>query len=147
MENLIGYKEGASFFSARDDWEEQVEVGDGWSYGGEVLLQKDIGKITGWIGYTLSWTYRKFENIGFGEKYPYRYDRRHAIGIVLSYKVADNADIAATWVYGTGNAVTLAQEKYQSYFSINDPYSILRFTLILRLGSSNFVRNFSQPAI
>ena len=42
-----------------------------------LFLQKKKGLTTGWIGYTLSWTNRKFENINFGEWYPYKYDRRH----------------------------------------------------------------------
>ncbi|MFC2086500.1 TonB-dependent receptor, partial [Bacteroidota bacterium] len=132
MDNLIEYKEGASFFSAKDDWEDQVEIGKGWAYGGEVLIQKDVGKFTGWIGYTLAWNFREFENIGFGEKYPYKYDRRHDIGIALSYKKSERIDFGVTWVYGTGNAVTLAQEKYVSQFSLNmnhDDFFLENFTL------------------
>ncbi len=119
MDNLIEYKEGASFFEdpeanglTSQGWEQKIEQGKGWSYGGEVFLQKKYGKFTGWVGYTLSWTNRKFQNIAFGEVFPYRYDRRHDISIALTYKFNDRVDIGATWVYGTGIAVTLAQQKY-----------------------------------
>ncbi len=118
MDNLIEYKEGESFFTNPESdvenqiWEEKVEIGEGWSYGGEVFLQKKFGKWNGWIGYTLSWSKRQFPNIAFGQVFPYRYDRRHDIGIVLIYKLKKNIELGATWVYGTGNAVTLAKQRY-----------------------------------
>ncbi len=123
MDNLIEYKEGASFLSASNDWEDKIEIGQGWSYGVEFLIKKDYGKTTGWIGYTLSWAERQFENISFGERFPYRYDRRHDISFVLIHKFSNRIDIGATWVYGTGSAVTLPSEKYmafnQSYWSVS----------------------------
>jgi len=123
MNNLIEYKEGASFFDSETDWQNKVEVGKGWAYGGEFLLEKKKGKTTGWIGYTLSWSERQFENIGFGKVFPYRYDRRHDLSIVIMHKFNDKIDIGVTWVYGTGNAVTLAVEKYQSYFGLSQTYN------------------------
>lgn len=115
MSNLIEYKEGASFLSAGKDWESIIEKGKGWSYGAEVLLEKKIGKLSGWIGYTLSWTNRQFENLNFGEIYPYRYDRRHDMSIALTYKINDKWDIGVVWVYGTGNSLTLPVQQYQPY--------------------------------
>ncbi len=123
MNNLIEYKEGAGFFDSNTDWQDKVESGRGWAYGGEFLLEKKEGKTTGWIGYTLSWSERQFENISFGERFPYRYDRRHDLSIVVMHKFNDNVDIGVTWVYGTGNAVTLAVDKYQSYFGLNQSYT------------------------
>ncbi len=115
MDNLIEYKEGASFFASNSDWQDQVEVGRGWSYGGEFLLEKKRGKTTGWIGYTLSWTNRQFDNLNFGQVYPYRYDRRHDIGAAITHKFNDQVDVGVVWVYGTGNAVTLGTERYFAY--------------------------------
>ncbi len=119
MSGLIEYKEGESFFSTSQSedieseiWENKVEIGKGWSYGAEIFLQKKTGNWNGWIGYTLSWSNRQFPNIAFGQVFPYRYDRRHDIGAVLIYKINDKIDIGATWVYGTGIAVTLAQQRY-----------------------------------
>ena len=87
MDDLISYKEGSSFWDAQS-WESSVEIGgEGKSYGMELFLQKKKGKTTGWMGYTLSWTYRRFDNINFGDWYAYKYDRRHDISIVLSHKV------------------------------------------------------------
>jgi hypothetical protein len=114
MDQLIEYKDGASFFTLGTDWQDLVEYGQGWSYGLEVFFEKRIGKSTGWIGYTLSWSNRQFENISFGEVFPYRYDRRHDISIAYSHAFSDRIDIGIVWVYGTGNAVTLGLERYLS---------------------------------
>jgi outer membrane receptor for ferrienterochelin and colicin len=112
MNNLIEYEEGASFFSMGGGWEDKIEVGRGIAYGAEFLLRKPEGKTTGWIGYTLSWSKRKFDNISFGEWFPYRYDRRHDISIVVNHKFNDRIDVGGTWVYGTGMAVTLPVMNY-----------------------------------
>lgn len=114
MQNLIEYKEGASFFGSNQNWENLIEIGRGYSYGAEVLFEKKTGKTTGWIGYTLSWTNRKFENLNDGKEFPYRYDRRHDVSVVVTHKFNDRIDVGLVWVYGTGNAVTLALQKYNS---------------------------------
>jgi outer membrane receptor for ferrienterochelin and colicin len=111
MDDLITYKPGASYLSADNTWQEMVTTGNGWSYGGELLIRKDQGKLTGWIGYTLSWSWRLFEEVS-PEKFPYHYDRRHDVSIVAMYQLNDKIDFSATWVYGTGNAVTLPYDKY-----------------------------------
>lgn len=114
MDNLLEYKDGASFFGTDKNWEQLIEIGHGRSYGGEILLEKRMGKTTGWVGYTLSWANRQFKNINDGDWFPYRYDRRHDFSIVLTHKFNDKIDIGIVWVYGTGNSVTLAQQKYTS---------------------------------
>lgn len=126
MDNLIEYKEGSSFFAMQGGWEDKLEFGEGNAYGVELLARKTVGKTSGWIGYTLSWANRRFDNISFGEWFPYRYDRRHDVSIVLSQKITDNIVLGVTWVYGTGNAVTLPLEKYgrlgsnMNYFERSD---------------------------
>jgi outer membrane receptor for ferrienterochelin and colicin len=113
MVNLIEYKEGASFLSLNDDWQQKVEIGKGNSYGIEFLVEKSAGKLTGWIGYTLSYAYRTFPNINDGKQFPYKYDRRHDISLVATYKFSERVDAGLTWVYGTGNAVTLVTDKFE----------------------------------
>lgn len=108
MNNLIEYKEGASYMKSGTDWENKVELGKGWSYGLEVLLDKTIGNTTGWVGYAWSKTERQFETINFGRKFPAKHDRRHYVSIVLTHKFSDRFDVSGSWVYGTGSAVTLA---------------------------------------
>ncbi len=112
MDNLIEYKPGASFITPNQDWQEKVAVGAGWSTGLELLLRKKKGATRGWIGYTLSWTRRKFGALNDGEIFPYRYDRRHDLSIVLTHTLKPNLDLGVTWVYGTGQAITLATGRF-----------------------------------
>jgi len=118
MNNLIEYKEGASYIDTSSTWENKIETGIGKSYGIEFFLNKKIGKINGWISYTLSKTERQFENINFGQPFPFKYDRRHDISIVVTYKLKENIEFAVNWVFATGNAVTLATENYRNAFRI-----------------------------
>jgi hypothetical protein len=113
MQNLIEYKEGASFFSNSKDWQDKVELnGIGKVIGMEFLLRKRIGKTTGWIGYTISKNERQFNNLNFGEPFPYKYDRRHDISIVFSNQLAKNIIFSASWTFNTGYHITLAEGKY-----------------------------------
>jgi hypothetical protein len=96
--------------------------GKGWSYGMELFAKKNYGKFNGWIGYTLSYTWRKFAELNNGEKFPARFDRRHDVSINLSYEINDKLTLGSTWVYATGNAFTLPVERYFIEFGIVTGY-------------------------
>lgn len=115
MFNLIEYKEGIEYLESSNSWEDKVEIGEGNAYGCEFLLQKNTGKTTGWLGYTLSWSNRKFNNINNGNYFPYKYDRRHDISVVISRKILKNADFSLTWVFSSGSPITLPIQKYASF--------------------------------
>lgn len=127
MENVIEYKEGADYLNVDSKWQEKVEVGNGESYGAEFFIQKKEGNFTGWIGYTLSWTSRQFQNLNNGHPFPYKYDRRHDIGLSTSYKFNEKIDLSFAWVFGTGNALTLPIGSYlsvdRSFNSWNNSYN------------------------
>ena len=141
MENQIEYKEGY-IPSSLDDTENSFAFGKGWSYGTELFVNKTKGRLTGWIGYTLSWTWRKFPTLNFGEKYPAKYDRRHDMSVVAMYELSNKWKLSASFVYGTGNSATLPQRFYivggiltQEYSRINEyrlpAYHRLDFSAIL----------------
>ncbi|MEZ5073062.1 MAG: TonB-dependent receptor [Bacteroidales bacterium] len=113
MDGLIDYSEGSSFFEYGVDWEDKIErEGKGRSYGLEVLARKDLGRLRGWVGYTLSKVEVQFDDLNNGNPFPYTYDRRHDVSVVLMFRIDDETDISATWVYGTGKARTLAVSRY-----------------------------------
>ncbi len=124
MQNQIEYKEG--YTPGIGDPEESFVFGKGWSYGAEFYVNKARGKLTGWIGYTLSWTWRQFPDLNDGHKYPARYDRRHDLSVVANYQKGKKWKYAAVFVFGTGNAFTMPERFFlvegvltQQYSSIN----------------------------
>ncbi|MDP3435428.1 MAG: TonB-dependent receptor [Bacteroidota bacterium] len=140
MTNLLEYKEGASFVGATTGWEDKVELGKGWSYGAEFLLEKTIGKTTGWIGYTWSKAERQFDNLNWGRKFYARYDRRHDVSFVMTHKFSKRFDVGMTWVYGTGNAVTLPT---QNVSAANTPYLQYVYPTYEYFGQRN---NYRMPS-
>jgi hypothetical protein len=131
MANQVEYSEG--YTPSLKDPEEEFVFGDGWSYGAEFFINKTRGKLNGWIGYTLSWTYRKFQQLNNGEKFPARYDRRHDMSIVVNYDPGKKWRFGAVFVYGTGAATTMPERFYiiegvltQEFSKVNqyrlDPY-------------------------
>ena len=116
MDNLIEYKDGASFMGTSTGWEEKVCMGRGWAYGVEFLAQKSFGRTTGWLAYTWAKSERLFDRPGqelnWGRVFPAKYDRRHDISLTASHKLSDRIDVSATWVYATGNCATLGTQQY-----------------------------------
>ena len=109
----IEYKNGADLIF-NSTVESQLVYGRGWAYGTEFLLRKNYGKLTGWMGYTLSKTMRQFDQNNYdGRPFPARQDRRHDFSIVGMYDLTRKIKISATWVFNTGNAVTFPSGKYQ----------------------------------
>lgn len=122
MQNQIEYKEGFTPNSL-EDTENSFTFGRGWSYGTELFINKVKGRLTGWIGYTLSWTWRKFPELNFGEKFPAKFDRRNDLSVVALYEVNRKWKLSATFVYGTGNAATLPQRFYIVDGNLSQEYS------------------------
>jgi hypothetical protein len=124
MQNQIEYREG--YTPSLRDPEEEFIFGRGWSYGTEWFVNKVRGRLTGWVGYTLSWTWREFPELNGGEKYPAKYDRRHDLSVVATYEGNKRWKFGAVFVYGTGNATSLPERFYfingvltQEYSGIN----------------------------
>ncbi|MBA4168267.1 MAG: TonB-dependent receptor [Chitinophagaceae bacterium] len=110
MHNQIEYREG--YTPSLNDPEDDFTFGRGWSYGTELFINKTRGKFSGWVGYTLSWTWRKFAGLNGGEKYPAKYDRRHDLSVVGTYELNRKWKFSAVFVYGSGNATTLPERFY-----------------------------------
>jgi hypothetical protein len=111
LQNQIDYKDGAEINTV-SDVESVLLYGIGRAYGLELLLKKKEGRLTGWIGYTLSKTERKIEGINGNNWYNARQDRTHDISVVGIYDVNDRWSISGVFVYNTGDAVTYPTGKY-----------------------------------
>ncbi|MCI4668314.1 MAG: TonB-dependent receptor [Bacteroidia bacterium] len=117
MEDLITYEEGANFFEEEptpgniapsSNWEDEVEInGKGLAYGGELLVQRNQGRLKGWLAYTLSWNWREFEGLNQGKRFPFTFDRRHDLSIVADFSLNEKRSIQVNWVFQSGRATTL----------------------------------------
>jgi hypothetical protein len=111
LQNQIDYKAGADL-TANDNIESELVYGKGRAYGIEFLVRKKYGRLTGWIGYTLSRTEKKFTQINGGSWFPAKQDETHNISIVGIYKLNSKWSLSGNWVYNTGNAVSFPTGKY-----------------------------------
>lgn len=113
MTNVLEYKDGASMLGNSLGWESKVEMGRGRAYGVEFMLMKSTGRTTGWVGYTLARSERQFPNgtINAGEWFPYKYDRRHYISLVVNHQLSKVVELSASWEFYTGAALTVATEQ------------------------------------
>ena len=112
LQNQIDYRNGANLI-LNNEVEGELVYGQGKAYGIELMLEKKKGKLTGWIGYTLSRSLRQFDQINEGKEFSARQDRIHDLSVVLMYKLTPNLALASTFVYYTGDAVTFPAGKYE----------------------------------
>lgn len=114
MYNMIESNDNFGIFNKDlGRWDQNVTVGKGWSYGAEVMLQKKKGATTGWIGYTLSWSDRRFEGVNNGRLFPYKYDQRHNIDVVLVHQLSKHWEVSASWHFNSGSPFTLPVSSYE----------------------------------
>lgn len=112
MQNQIDYKNGAQLI-ANEYVESQLIYGIGRAYGLELFAKKKVGRMTGWISYTLSRTERRFGEVNDDSWYPANQDRTHDLSVVGIYKLSKKWTLSGDFVYYTGNAVTWPSGKYE----------------------------------
>lgn len=111
IDQAIDFRDGAQLF-ANPELNKEFVFGRGWAYGLETYVEKKVGKTTGWVGYTLAWSWRQFDKINFGLPFHPRYDRRHDVSVVLMHKLTSRLSLSGTWVYSTGNFATIAGGRF-----------------------------------
>ncbi|UXE66289.1 MAG: TonB-dependent receptor plug domain-containing protein [Chryseotalea sp. WA131a] len=105
MHDLIGYKEGASLL-LNTNFENQLVQGKGLSYGLEVLIKKESGKLTGWISYTLAKSERQYDEVNNGDWFLARYDRRHNLAVVMNYQLSKRWSVSSVFEFISGSRFT-----------------------------------------
>lgn len=113
MKNLYEFSNSPSFSYIDGSVKDLFVPGQGEAYGVEFFLNKLTGNFSGWIGYTLSWTKRQFDALNLGRVFYPRYDRRHDVSVVLTYKFSDALSVSATWMYGTGQHISVATGEFR----------------------------------
>ena len=84
------------------------------------MLEKNIGKLTGWIAYTLSRTESLISGFGnndpginLGSRYPNPQDKTHDLSIVAFYKLNKKWSFSSNFVYATGIPTNYPESKYE----------------------------------
>jgi hypothetical protein len=121
MQNQIEYKEG--YTPSLSDPENSFVFGKGWSYGMEWFINKTKGRWTGWIGYTLSWTWRQFPALNNGQKFPAKYDRRNDLSVVGTYELNKQWKFSAVFVFASGNATSYPEKFYLMEGTLTQDFS------------------------
>ena len=111
MRHLIGYEQGTNLFF-NTDFESKLVQGAGRAYGIEFLTRREVGRFTGWVSYTLSWSRRQFDEINRGEWFPARYDRRHNGAIVTQYVLGKRWAASLVWEFISGARFTPVVGQY-----------------------------------
>ena len=123
IRNVYDYRDGKLFYS-EIEVERLILGGKGRAYGLELCAHKNNGPLTGWISYTLAWSENKIEGINGGRWYTASNDRRHDLSIVGMYQLSPAWDLAATWHYNTGQALSAPSAKYDmdgsTFFSYSE---------------------------
>ncbi len=111
MQNLIEYKEGSNLI-LNDNFEDLLLQGTGKSWGAEILIRRQSGKLHGWIGYTLAWSRRQFDELNDGNKFWAKYDRRHNFSFVGNWEINKRFTFSAIWEYASGARFTPLRAQY-----------------------------------
>ena len=114
MNNIISYQDGKSSSNLisysqdkNNSWEDIITNGKGTAFGVEFLIEKNKGKLTGWVGYTLSKVIHQFDELNAGQYFYPRFDRRHDLSVVSSYQINKRWACNLSWVFTTGQPITL----------------------------------------
>jgi len=121
IRNVLEYKEGAVFLFDSSGWESKVEAGSGRAMGVELFIEKTTGKTTGWLGYTLAKSDRLFPSINHGQRFPYRYDRRHSVNLVVNHRFNEKFDISLAWNFASGGVTTLPERRIVASSPAGEP--------------------------
>lgn len=69
-----------------------------------VLQSRTANRLSGWIGYTLTYASQNFKNSvgGFTQYSPTLEDQRHTVNVFASYRVSPTVHVSGKWLYGSG---------------------------------------------
>jgi len=128
MQNLVELKEGSFFVFGGYEWDKSFYTGKGNAKGIEIMLEKQVGKMRGWISYTLSKSDRNFAGINQGKSFPFKYDRRHQITAFLKMNLNKTWNFSLSWIFTSGSPVTIPTSVYtlnnKSYYEFTERNNI-----------------------
>lgn len=131
VQNRIDYIDGADLI-ANNALEQVILNGQMRSYGLEVMLKKNEGRLNGWISYTLSRSEQQTPGrtnletgINNGQWYKSAYDKLHNLAVTSSYLLNEKWSFGANFALQSGQPVTYPNGQYK-YLGITIPSYGLR---------------------
>lgn len=121
MDNQIDYVNGADLL-LNEYLEGELVFGKARSYGLELYVKKNTGKLTGWISYTLSKTEQQINGINNNAWYNAKYDRTHNLSLVAIYDLNKKWSFSGTFSYATGISTTFPDARYE-YQGLTIPHN------------------------
>ena len=112
VKNVTDFADNAEIFF-NQDLSTEFRQGDSKSYGIELMLVKNEGRLTGSVGYTLSKATRQVDGVNLGREFVANYDRRNVVNIQAAYDLNDKWTFGANFTYSTGRPTTLPTGKYE----------------------------------
>lgn len=112
LRNVYDYRDGRSMFS-RVNLESIILGGKGRSYGLELMARKNVGRLTGWVSYTLSRTRTRIPGINGGRWYDSSNDRRHDLSVTAAFRLTDRWNLSGSWMFSSGMPLTAPDVKYE----------------------------------
>lgn len=101
-----------SLITTEKDWNSIYTSGNGYAHGIEFFLHRRKGRVTGWVGYSLSKSRSRYDDVNDGHFMPSDNDRLHSVKVFTTVKVSPRADIAVSWSYGSGSPYSLPTQHY-----------------------------------
>lgn len=112
IKNILFAKEDPGYFDNNIDWQTILEKGKANNYGIELLINKRSGYLTGWLGYTLAFANRQFDNLNLGRSFQFSYNRRHTVNLVLNYRLTEWNSLFMNLTLASGRYFTIPGGKY-----------------------------------
>lgn len=109
LHNIVDYKDNADLFLNKHI-ETQLLNGKGYSRGVELLLEKKIGNLSGWVGYTYAQTRHKIAGVNNNRFYSPRYDIRHNLALTGNYDFNEAWTVSTTFKLASGGFITMADQ-------------------------------------
>lgn len=123
LHNLLAFRETRSSFTQELDFTilNVFRKADGEAYGFEMLLKKPLGRLNGWLSYSLAYVYKDGQTINdLFTRYPPSWDRRHAVNVVASYNLSRKWEVGILFKLGTGFPYTQASGSFE-YDVLGEP--------------------------
>ena len=134
LRNQVAISEEAFLeWNEGDDLSEAYNIGDGYSYGGEVLIGSNWQGMEGFLSYTYSRTLLQIDGLnlnpvtGESEYYHPRHDRTHSVNLIENYYFSRQTDqqiigadltMGLVYTYGTGQPAQAPEGVYEDMYGM-----------------------------